>query len=817
MRAALQASRDSLRLDRVSCERLPPVVRVDARRANIVPQHPADRAAWIWGPDWRPDAAQVLRFSRELVCASDTDCVVHLSADQRYQFYIDGELVARGPDNSDLAHWSVAAYRLRLPAGPHRLAVLVWWLPDGDDAFLGPRAPMAHMTWRGGFLLAAEGEWDARLSTGRARWQVEDFSGAVTLSRPTLLGYHDIGPAYSFEMAAWGRPRSVEAAVVRKAVGKGSQTGLRLNGWRLSPTPLPEQKLGRWSGGRIRAVRDGWGEGPWDERDSDPAREALGVLPGGGGPVTIGPDRTMECIWDTETYLCGYPDLIVSGGRDGELRLEWAEALFLPGTAAPTADPEHTSMHKDRRDQVSGRVWLGFGDRWQLDGPRAELPALWWRSGRYLRLRIATKSEPLTIHRFGIRETGYPLEIDARFACDDPALEAVLPLMERTLRMNAHEAWTDCPYYEQLAYLGDNATGLAPYVLCRDGRLDRRGIALFDWSRDNDNLVAERYPSRHRQESGTYAMLYPLLLDDYLRWRSDDAFAAERLPGLRGLVEQILTWRRPDGNLGPVPGWPFVDWCLRWDCGCGPGLREGDASLLNLHLLLALERAASIEDAYGEAAFAGRLRSIGEEVKQATRARFWNARRSLMADDPERRHYCEHAQALAILTGVLEGEEAEACFEAWMAARGELVPASIYFSHYLLEVFYRLNRPDAFFAMLDFWKALPAQGFVTLPEAPEPARSDCHAWGAHPLYHCYASIAGIRPGEHGFRKVRIAPMPGPLRRIELSMPHPLGTLGMRLDREQGRCEIALPEGLDGSFEFEGKTGLLRPGANRFDL
>ena len=73
----------------------------------------------------------------------------------------------------------------------------------------------------------------------------------------------------------------------------------------------------------------------------------------------------------------------------------------------------------------------------------------------------------------------------------------------------------------------------------------------------------------------------------------------------------------------------------------------------------------------------------------------------------------------------------------------------------MFETYAQLGRIDALFERLSLWFELPAQGFTTTPEMPEPTRSDCHAWGAHPLYHMFASLLGIRPAAPGFRSVTI--------------------------------------------------------------
>ena len=59
--------------------------------------------------------------------------------------------------------------RSQLAPGPHRLEALAW--------SIGPYAPVAQMSWRGGFMLKAEGDYDRQLTTGKAAWEVARLEG----------------------------------------------------------------------------------------------------------------------------------------------------------------------------------------------------------------------------------------------------------------------------------------------------------------------------------------------------------------------------------------------------------------------------------------------------------------------------------------------------------------------------------------------------------------------------------------------------------------------------------------------------------------
>jgi hypothetical protein len=177
----------------------------------------------------------------------------------------------------------------------------------------------------------------------------------------------------------------------------------------------------------------------------------------------------------------------------------------------------------------------------------------------------------------------------------------------------------------------------------------------------------------------------------------------------------------------------------------------------------------------------------------------------------------EHAQFFALLTGLLDEEKTRSCLKA--LTEENLVRATIYGSFYLLDALYLHGMEQELHRRLAFWRALPAQGFTATPEAPEPSRSDAHAWGAHPMWHSAASIAGIRPAAPGFRKVRIAPCPGEIKAISCQVVHPRGFVEttMNFSGEKVSGCVVLPEDTTGDLLWRGKRMTLTPGSNVLDL
>lgn len=280
---------------------------------------------------------------------------------------------------------------------------------------------------------------------------------------------------------------------------------------------------------------------------------------------------------------------------------------------------------------------------------------------------------------------------------------------------------------------------------------------------------------------------------------------------LAGIRQQHLSWSYPDsflgalnsaGVLGVLEGWNFEDWVPAWPKGNPPGSLHRPSGLINWHLLYTLGLAAELEEWAGEPELAQRLRRRQQALSEKLIALFWDEDRGLLADDPERAHFSEHTQCLALLSTRLPGEHQERA-AAGLLGDPTLTRTTIYFTHYLFETYRLLRHDAAFFARLGLWLALPGQGFKTTPEKPEPSRSDCHGWGAHPLYHLFATVLGIRPLEFGFGRVEIAPLLGQLGPVAGSLVHPRGQIDVQLESKNGRLHgtICLPEGVTGSLRY----------------
>ena len=306
------------------------------------------------------------------------------------------------------------------------------------------------------------------------------------------------------------------------------------------------------------------------------------------------------------------------------------------------------------------------------------------------------------------------------------------------------------------------------------------------------------------------------------------------------MLLRVSEYLNGEDLLENLPGWSFVDWCPEWRVGVPYPLDSGGvSSLFSLHFVLSLKAALELEQYLpgqeaetpgtrqeeeartDETAFRELYRSLSERVSTSLLRHFWTEDRSMLADDLSREHFSVHAQCLALLSGVLPPEKEYACLEALLNVKpGTAAFPTVYFSHYFFETLYRFHRADRIPDFLGIWRKMREEGgAVTTWESPEPSRSDCHAWGAHPLYHFYSSVAGIRSTAPGFRKVLITPQMGKMKQICGALTHPDGEIKFDFRNDDGafHARIVLPENCEGIFRLASYGRLLHPGENELNV
>lgn len=793
------------------------------------PQAPFDlktdawNARWISVPGTGPQDYGVYYFRKDVdLAAIPADYVVHVTGDNRYKLYVNGTLVSLGPAKGDATHWNYETVDIApwLKAGKNVIAALVF--------HEGREKPDSQVSVAAGFLL--QGEGNARALFTDRTWKCLSDKAYQPL-RVSVTGYYVAGPGEQVDMRESIRGWNTAAVdpqdwldAVQGPAGepKDYNNPNQGEGHNLRPSTLPQMER---TPKRLVSVRKAEG-----------VKVPAGFLEG-RSVLKVPAHTKAELLLDQEELTNAYFNLGFSGGRDATVSVAYAEALYIP---APTPEPspeelaripaEYRRMArmprtegKGNRNEVDGKIFIGREDRIISDGSESQsFTTLSWRTYRYVRLQVETADEPLTIDRIDGTFTGYPFTWDASIDTDRQELKDILEIGWRTARLCAVETYMDCPYYEQLQYLGDTRIqALVTLYNSADDRLVKNFLYLADISRSADGITKSRYPTTIPQHIQPYALSYIYALHDYMMYGKDVDFVMDLLPGAEQIIHYFQRYRLPDGRVKNLPGWNFSDWVNDspdWNYGAPLKGADGCSINMDMQLLLAYQMMADMEEVRGNTWQAGEYRKEAEKLAASVKKAYWNPARGLFADRAEQDHYSQHGNALAILCGIVDDPRALA--EKLLTDKS-LNQCTIYYKFYLHEAYVKAGLGNEYLNWLDTWRENIAMGLTTWGEDANVfgTRSDCHAWGASPNIELFRTVLGIDSDAVAFRRVRIEPHLGDLKEIGGTMPHPSGEISVhyQVKGKKLQAEITLPAGVEGQFVWKGERHLLQGGKNVFTI
>jgi alpha-L-rhamnosidase len=762
-----------------------------AQTADAKAQKKQWNAQWIAVQGDTGTSYGVFYFRKNIdLAAKPAMFIVHVSADNRYKLYVNGTLVSLGPARGDTYYWNYETVDLApyLSAGKNTIAALVW-----NE---GQYSPAAQISVRTGFILQGNSQTEEILNTNNSWKCIRD------------TGHHPI-PGYFFAASKgemvdmshaikgdWTSP-AYDDSVWPKAVNlsegklKGTAWGIE---WALVPSSLPAREM---SYQRLVKLRSATGI---SVPPTFPEKKTSIIIPA---------NTTVSLLLDQTFETNAYVTLNFSGGKDAGISLGYAESLYQKGSKG---------VIKGNRNDVEGKEFVGRIDSLIADGSQGQsYTTLNFRTYRYIKLFVKTKDEPLIIDDLYGTFTGYPFKRTAVFNTDNAEIKQMLDIGWRTARLNAWETYMDCPYYEQLQYIGDTRIqAMVSYYNTSDDRLARNALNQIDHSRLPEGVTASCYPSKGTQVISPFSLWYIGMLHDCWMYRGDDDFIRNKLLGERGVLDFFSKYQQADGSLKDTPYWAFVDWAGNlWGEVKG---KDGSAAIYDLQLLWAYQWAAEMEAKIGMQDYAKLYNQKAAQLKATIQRKYWDPVKKLYADTKEKNGYSQHVNSLAILTGMVNDANMPAVANGIINDKS-LTQCSVYFKYYLNQALVKAGLGNDYISWLGIYRENIAMGLTTWAEYSDvnTSRSDCHAWGASPNIEFFRTVLGIDSYAPGFSKIKIEPHLGALTTISGEMPHPNGKVvaGYTLDKGKWKINISLPQKTTGILVWKAKRYVLKAGTNSF--
>lgn len=634
--------------------------------------------------------------------------VIRLSADSRYRLWINGVFVGRGPERSWPSSMAVDEREITtlLRPGINRIAVQVYSPGYSHFAYVhrGACGLIGWLEADGNVVLKTGPDWKVRRDRSWSQ-RVDRVSIYGTGVEDRDLRHH--GDWVEADASAWDAARVVQRP-----------DGPIWHRLRLRATPLPADEL------RILDVPWQLRVGPYVTPTDDPHSDlrkmvsqsrpapAPGILPRGTVGIWIFDLReSRACIAGVDLAAAGGERLLISYAeklRDGELLL---------------SDP--TTYCRMRPT-----------DRFALRPGRQLVEGFTPRGARYLVFALeggGVEAAP----KFHVRLPVTPVAQRPR-PKRDGILAEVAQMCRRTTLACLQDGFVDGVWRESSLWLGDAvAQDWALRAISDDPRPLLFAIDMAAEGADAEGLLPSVLPGEIPAYAVTdYNFSWVELLAGCATHPGipdPDAVWQRHWGTLSRMLDRMARFRGPDGLLRNPPGRRlFLDW--------SPMSRVEPNLTLNLRYLHALRLAAGMADRLARTeVWAKAADDLSLALRGHRAADGWR-------ESPDGEPASQLALALLILTGTLDGPEAETAADRIVARSltlddgprpGQPALASPFMHHYLFLALQRLGRREAIHAIIAArWGRWAQEGRATTPEnwsIDFPDGSACHGFSAHPL------------------------------------------------------------------------------------
>jgi len=763
------------------------------------------QANWIWYEGEASPRNSYLYARKEVelpapVKRAEFNC----SADSRYQLFINGTLIGRGPARSDPRWQSYDTYDVsaHLDPGKNVIAMLIHHYGEGTASYVPGRGALLFQgevmcsdgnslvilsddTWRVlpskawhkdaprlNKSLGFQEIYDARLAP--REWTEQDFDDsewdfATVMGRPPMAPWTSLVPR--------DIPMLRENLVLPKAVlavGECSSTEGRWQGVSHIAKFLAEETIGSLETARVENA------------------EAL-LNKEAGYTLVHSSGKDVYLLLDFGEEVVGYPRLEVEGPAGVIIDFGYSEIL------------EDGKLNPDRKeikavDRYTTRDGL---QTWETFGKRGF---------RYMQVDIHNESsKPLKIHFIGLNFSTYPVDYRGAFECSDELLSQIWKVGRYTLQLCMQDAYEDCPFREQAQWMGDaHVEALVNYYTFGDSKLIARTLRQIGQSQLPNGMTSAVWPKEVPMEIADHCLLWIISIWDYYQYIGDRDLVEELWPRVKRALAWFESYLDQYGLLSDVPVRAFIDWA-QLD-------KRGEITALNCFYYKALVDAGQMAQLLEEESEAAHYQQLAVEVKAAINSRLWSNDIGVYVDcrvgDVLSEKISQHGNSLAVLYDIAEAHQQDRIYSYIFAkAKGVVRVRTPYFMFYVLRALFHAGRHQEGVEIIrERWGEMLEKGATTFREVfGEWGSSQCHGWSSGPTMLLPAQILGVQPVAPGFKVFRIQPHPVDLTWARGVVPTPRGDISVswqgsqeRLDSETSfELKVFVPEGTTGEIFISG--------------
>ena len=442
---------------------------------------------------------------------------------------------------------------------------------------------------------------------------------------------------------------------------------------------------------------------------------------------------------------------------------------------------------------------------------------------RYIYLLVYNVTGQVTLKDISVKEHIYPWREGASFQCSDETLNRIFQAGIRTVQLNSHDAFLDCPTREQRAWVGDSVVHQMVHLVTNtDWRLAWHFLTLGNSPRSDGILpmsVSGEIEAGGWMTIPDWALHWIHGVYNLYRFTGDRKQVKVFMP----TIERILRWYEPyqtaQGLLKDVVEWNLVDWASI--------SREDTSSAITALWARGLREFSEMAAWLGENASREWAEKCYDKAQAGFEA-FWDEERGSYVDHIKdgvcRPEMSQLGGAFAIVSGLAPqdrwqriiqtitnpdklvirswtgGEtgdyspekiqkQMQGIYEPDWDVASEIVIGEPFISYAVHDAVAIAGEADRLPELYRRWTMFLVDGYDTLGE--------CWGWGTHvhgwsctPTKDMVFYTLGVTPAEPGYTVARIAPRLGGLQWAEGKVPTPHGLISVRA--EPGKVTVDSP-------------------------